>query len=166
MIDKILEAICAALLAATVLITFIAVIFRYVIGAALSWSFEVSLALLTYLTFVGCYLAMRKNAHLKVEVLVMRLPVPAQIVVFVFNQVVIFAIAAVMVIFGTRQMVMFHSQTTLVMELPLGLLYAAIPLSGMLMGLQTVTELLGGVRRWRRSEPIFDAGDEPPVAEV
>lgn len=166
MIDRILEAICAALLAATVLITFIAVFFRYVIGAALSWSFEASLALLTYLTFVGCYLAMRKNAHLKVEVLVARLPALAQALVFTLNQCVILAIAGVMVIYGMRQMVMFHSQTTLVMELPLSLLYAAIPLSGMLMALQSITELVGGIGRWRRREPVFITDDEPPPADL
>jgi len=165
-IDRILEVICAALLAATVLITFIAVIFRYVLGSALSWSFEASLALLTYLTFVGCYLAMRKNAHLKVEVLVARFPALAQVLVFAMNQLIIIAIAVVMVVFGMRQMLMFHSQTTLVLELPLSLLYAAIPLSGLLMALQAVTELFGGVGRWRRGELIFDAGDEPPLTDV
>lgn len=166
MIDRILEAVCAALLAATVLITFIAVFFRYVIGAALSWSFEASLALLTYLTFVGCYLAMRKNAHLKVEVLVARFPLLGQALVFTMNQCVIIAIAAVMVIYGMRQAVMFHSQTTLVMELPLSLLYAAIPLSGALMALQAVMELLSGLGRWRRREPIFDTDNEPPAADA
>jgi len=165
-IDRILEAVCAAILAATVLIAFIAVIFRYVIGAALSWSFEASLALLTYLTFIGCYLAMRKNAHLKVEVLVARFPVSGQALVFAFNQLVICAIAAVMVIYGMRQMVMFHSQTTLVMELPLSLLYAAIPLSGLLMALQAVIELVSGLGRWRRREPFYQVGDGPPTADV
>ncbi len=166
MIDRILEAVCAALLAATVLITFIAVIFRYVIGAALSWSFEASLVLLTYLTFIGCYLAMRKNAHLKVEVLVARFPILVQALVFTVNQCVIFAIAAVMVIYGLRQTVMFHSQTSLVMELPLSLLYAAIPLSGLLMALQAATETLSGLARWRRGEAIFDSGEQPPTAEL
>ena len=166
MIDRILEVICAALLGATVLITFIAVIFRYVLGSALSWSFEASLALLTYLTFVGCYLAMRKNAHLKVEVLVAKFPALVQVMVFTMNQLVIIAIAAVMVVYGMRQMTMFHSQTTLVLELPLSLLYAAIPLSGLLMALQSITELWGGVGRWRRGQLIFDAGDEPPLTDL
>ena len=166
MIDKILEAVCAAILAATVLIAFIAVIFRYVIGAALSWSFEASLALLTYLTFIGCYLAMRKHAHLKVEVLVARFPLPAQATVFAFNQLVICAIAAVMVIYGTRQVVLFHSQTTLVMELPLSLLYIAIPLSGLLMALQAVMELFDGLGRWRRREVIYRLDEGPPAADL
>jgi len=165
-IDRILEAVCAALLAATVLIAFIAVIFRYVIGSALSWSFEASLALLTYLTFLGCYLAMRKNAHLKVEVLAARFPVSVQALVFAINQLVIFAIAAIMVVYGMRQVLLFHKQTTLVMELPLSLLYTAIPLSGLLMGLQAAVELIGGVRRWRRGEAVFDHGEVPPAADL
>lgn len=157
MIDRILEAVCAALLAATVLIAFVAVIFRYVIGAALSWSFEASLALLTYLTFLGCYLALRKNAHLKVEVLVQRLPLWGQALVWTFNQLTIVAIAGVMVVFGARQVQLFHDQTTLVMELPVSLLYAAIPLSGLLMGLESAFRIRHGYRRWARGEPLFDA---------
>jgi TRAP-type C4-dicarboxylate transport system permease small subunit len=165
-IDKVLGAICAILLAATVLITFVAVIFRYVIGSSLSWSFEASLALVTYLTFLGCYLAMRKNAHLKVEVLVARLPLSAQILVFAFNQMVIFVIAAIMLLYGIRQVALFQSQTTLVMELPVYLLYAAIPISGFLMGMQSIVELTGGVARWRRGEAIFSLGDETSPADL
>lgn len=166
MIDKILGAICAALLAATVLVTFVAVIFRYVIGSSLSWSFEASLAFLTYLTFLGCYLAMRKNAHLKVEVLVARLPLAMQALVFAFNQCVILAIAGIMVVYGVRQTTMFHSQTTLVMELPVYLLYAAIPMSGLLMGIQSMVELVGSFGRWRRGEAIFSPGDETSPADL
>lgn len=166
MIDKILEAICAGILAATVLIAFIAVIFRYVIGSALSWSFEASLALLTYLTFLGCYLAMRKNAHLKVEVLVAKLPVALQALVFAFNQIVVFSIAAIMVIYGARQVWLFHDQTTLVMELPKSLLYTAIPLSGLLMGMQAVMELMNGIRRWRCGDAIFERGELSPKTDI
>jgi len=67
MIDRTLEAICAALLAATVLIAFTAVIFRYVLGSALSWSFEASLALLTYITFLGALFPIILNTMHGVE---------------------------------------------------------------------------------------------------
>ncbi len=83
MINRVLEAICTALLAVTVLIAFTAVIFRYVIGSALSWSFEASLVLLTYLTFIGSYLALRKHSHLKVDVFIRMLPPLGQVTVFV-----------------------------------------------------------------------------------
>ena len=74
MINRILEAICAALLLATVVIGFMAVIYRYVFDNALSWSFEALLGLLTYITFIGAYLALRKNAHLRVDLLASALP--------------------------------------------------------------------------------------------
>ena len=160
-LDRILEAVCAALLGATVLIAFIAVIFRYVIGASLSWSFEASLALLTYLTFLGSYLAMRQNAHLKVEVFAARLPVQLQLAVFVLNQAVVLGIAGVMIWYGMRQVVDFFSQTTAVMQIPIGWLYLAIPLSGALMTLQALVELVAGVQRGLSGQPLYSAADAP-----
>ena len=165
MIDRTMEAICVALLAATVLIAFAAVMFRYVIGSALSWSFEASLALLTYITFLGAYLAARKSAHLKVEVLVSRLPVLGQALVFSLNQMIILGIAYVMIHYGVRQLWLFHDQQSLVMEMPLGLLYAAIPLSGVLIGLQAAVEWIDALRRAARRKPIFQPGAAAPQAD-
>jgi len=166
MFDRILEAICAALLAATVLIAFTAVIFRYVLGSALSWSFEASLALLTYTTFLGAYLAARKSAHLKVEVLVARLPIPAQALVFSLNQMSILAIAYVMIHYGVRQLWLFHDQRSLVIEMPLSILYAAIPLSGLLIGSQALIEWIDALRRAARREPVFQSGAAAPPIDV
>jgi len=164
-INRFLEAVCAALLAATVLIAFAAVIFRYVIGSSLSWSFEASLALLTYTTFLGSYLAMRKSAHLKVEVLVIRFPVSLQGIVFLINKLIVLGIAAVMIVYGVRQVLLFQHQTTLVMEMPVSVLYAAIPLSGALMGLQAIVEFGEGLSRWRRGEALYESEDSSSVAE-
>lgn len=158
-LDRMLEAICAALLGATVLIAFIAVIFRYVIGASLSWSFEASLALLTYLTFLGSYLAMRQRAHLKVEVFAAKLPIPLQLVIFTINQAIVLAIAAVMIFYGAKQVAMFFSQTTAVMQIPIGWLYIAIPLSGALIGLQGTVETAAGIRRGCAGHALFSAAD-------
>lgn len=166
MINRCLEAVCAVILAAAVLIAFTAVIFRYVIGSALSWSFEASLALLTYLTFIGCYLALRKHSHLKVDVFIRRLPLLGQVVVFVVNQLLIGAIGAVMLYHGTRQVLLFQSQNTLVMEIPVGFLYAAIPLSGALMGLDALAVLVGGLRRFARGEPPMAFDELPTSAEL
>lgn len=155
MINRILGAICAGILAITVLITFIAVIFRYVIGSSLSWSFEASLALLTYLTFVGCYLALREHSHLKVDVLVRMLPPFGQVAMFSVNQFLIVAVGGVMLYYGGRQTLLFLDQKTLVMEIPSGFLYAAIPVSGFLMGIDAIATLADGWRRYANGEPLL-----------
>lgn len=162
MVNRILEAICAVILAATVLIAFASVIFRYVIGSALSWSFEASLALLTYLTFIGCYLALRKQSHLKVEVLVGKLPPAGQLACFVMNQSLVVVIGLLMVYQGGRQTLLFMDQTTLVMQISKAYLYAAIPLSGALMSLDSLAVLVSGLRRCARGEALYKAV-RPPV---
>ena len=135
------------------LIAFVAVIFRYVLDAALSWSFEASLILLTYLTFVGCFAALRRGAHLKVDVLAHALPPPARLVAFVAAQVVILAVCTVMVIWGAEQTMKFGSQTTTLIEMPRGPLYAIIPLSGLAMAIDTLARLVRGLRRAAQGEP-------------
>ncbi|MDP4796189.1 MAG: TRAP transporter small permease [Rhodospirillales bacterium] len=155
MINRILEAICAVILAVAVLIAFVSVIFRYVLGSSLSWSFEASIGMLTYLTFIGCYLAMRKNSHLRVDVFVNKLPRLGQFAVFALNQLLIVGIAWVMVYHGGRQAYLFADSPTLVMELPSGILYAIIPISGLLMGIDSMAGLVAGWHRLMNGGPAF-----------
>jgi TRAP-type C4-dicarboxylate transport system permease small subunit len=155
MINRALEAVCAVILAVAVLVAFVSVIFRYVIGSSLSWSFEASIGLLTYLTFVGAYLAVRKNSHLKVEVFVRMLGRRGQLAMFCLNQLIIVAIAWVMVYHGGRQAILFADSKTLVMELPSGILYGIIPISGLFIGLDAICGLVAGWRRAAAGGPLF-----------
>jgi|TARA_R110002049_G_scaffold23545_3_gene83384 TRAP-type C4-dicarboxylate transport system permease small subunit len=150
MINRILEAIIAALLLAAVSVAFLAVIYRYLLDNALSWSFEVSLALLTYITFLGSYLALRRGAHLKVDVFVRYLPNWAQGVLFLFNQVLIGGVGAIMAWYGGRQVVRFAEQTTNVLEISSAWLYAAIPLAGALICVDAVVQFARSLPRIRQ----------------
>jgi len=152
LIDRIIDAIMAVILAASVMIAFIAVVFRYVLNSALSWSFEVSLILLTYLTFIGSYAALRRGAHLKVDIIANMLSPAPRLVVFILAQVIILGVSAVMMIWGTEQAIKFATQTTTILEMPRGPIYAIIPLSGLLMGIDTMTRMIRGIRRAARGE--------------
>ena len=156
MINRILEAICAALLLATVVIGFMAVIYRYVFDNALSWSFEALLALLTYITFIGAYLALRKNAHLRVDFLANALPRPGQLVLFLCNQAIIGLIGLLMLRQGWRQTILFQDQTTQVLEISNAYLYAAIPVCGLLICIDALTRVFVGLRRYFAGEELHD----------
>lgn len=147
MLNRVLEAIVAAIMAVTVVIAFAAVIFRYVIGQALTWSFEALLALLVYMTFIGAYLALRRGAHLKIDVVVRMLPLRAQAGLFLFNQLVIAGVGAVMLIWGSQQALRFAARQTIVMELPLGPLYGIIPLCGLGILIEALLRIPAGLRR-------------------
>lgn len=159
MINRILEGVIAVLLVAAVGVAFLAVIYRYALNSALSWSFEVSLALLTYITFIGGYLALRKGAHLKVDLLLARMPFPMRGAAFLLNQALIGLIGWIMAWHGTKQMLRFSDQLTNVLEVSTSWYYAAIPIAGVLICLDAVTTTIRGLIRMSR-------GEEPVTAET
>lgn len=161
MINRILEALVAALLVAAVGVAFAAVVSRYALGSALSWSFEMSLALLTYITFLGAYLALRKGAHLKVDILVSRLPRLPRGMIFLFNQVIIGMIGWIMAWHGGRQVLRFADQTTTVLEISTTWYYAAIPIAGALIMLDAVVAGVRGLLRLVAGEEADPGNAEP-----
>ncbi|MFP3441763.1 TRAP transporter small permease subunit, partial [Pantoea sp. SIMBA_133] len=86
-----------------------------------------------YITFIGAYLALRKNAHLRVDFLANALPRPGRLMVFLCNQALIGLIGLLMLRQGWRQTVLFQDQTTQVLEISNAYLYAAIPVCGLLI---------------------------------
>jgi TRAP-type C4-dicarboxylate transport system permease small subunit len=145
-IDRVLEAILVVLLASVVVLAFAAVLFRYVLAASIPWAYEVLMALLVYITFLGSYVALRKNAHLRVDVLVRKLPPVGRTIVFVFNQLVIAGVSFVMLYWGARQAIRFARQTTIMLEIPVSILYVIIPICGTLMMLDALWVLVQGLR--------------------
>ena len=81
---KIFEKISVMLLALIVLITFANVIARYVFNNSLYWSFELTMMLLSYLSFIGFYIAFKNNRHLCSDVIFNKLPKKLQNFFFFF----------------------------------------------------------------------------------
>jgi len=68
-IGKLLEVVTTLCLVATVSITFLQVIFRYVLESPLSWSQEVSMMFFVYSIFFGTAFATKEGEHLEVDLL-------------------------------------------------------------------------------------------------
>jgi len=66
-----------ALLAAMVVVVFANVCMRYLLGASVIWSEEVSRHLMIWLTFVGSGMALRNGAQIGIDTLQDALPAPA-----------------------------------------------------------------------------------------
>lgn len=161
MINRFLEAVVAGLLVAAVGVAFTAVIYRYALDSALSWSFEISLALLTYISFLGAYLALRKGAHLKVDILVNKLPRVARGAVYLVNQAIIATIGWIMAWHGGKQVLRFADQTTNVLEISTAWYYAAIPIAGALMLIDAIVFAVLGITRLARGEEADPRNGKP-----
>ena len=73
-LDAAMIVLAAALVAATVVITCAAVFYRYVLNSALLWPEEIAGFLLVWISFIGAYLALRKEGHLSFDMLIEKLP--------------------------------------------------------------------------------------------
>jgi TRAP-type transport system small permease protein len=153
MLNRILEAIVACLMMLTVTIGFAAVVARYGFGRSFSWSFEALQALLVYMTFVSAFLALRKGAHLRIDVLFNLLPTYARIAVHILNQLTIAGVGGVMAFWGYQQALRFFWRKSLVMEIPMGLLYLIVPLCGAAILFHSLATLPRGISRIRQGLP-------------
>jgi TRAP-type C4-dicarboxylate transport system permease small subunit len=149
-LDKSLEAISVVLLFASAFIAFIAVITRYLMGFSLAWSFEVLMIMLTYITFICAYLALRKKMHLRIDFLYHRMPFVIQSVCFFIVYLVIASVAVVMVYWGFQQAFKFPGQVTEVMRIPVSTIYVVIPLSGLAILMSAIITIYHGFQRWRK----------------
>jgi TRAP-type C4-dicarboxylate transport system permease small subunit len=68
-IDAALFYLLSAGLAALVLICFAQVVARYIFAASFTWAEEVSIIILLWTTWLGASLAVKQNAHLRVQIL-------------------------------------------------------------------------------------------------
>jgi TRAP-type C4-dicarboxylate transport system permease small subunit len=50
------------------------VLYRYVFNLGQQWTEEVAISLMVWSVFLGCNMAIRKNAHIKVEIFITRIP--------------------------------------------------------------------------------------------
>ena len=71
---RVLEVVCAALLAAMAILLFIQVFGRYALHNPPDWTEELARTVFVYVTFVGGALAVARNTHLKIDTAVKLLP--------------------------------------------------------------------------------------------
>lgn len=122
----------AAILLALVIVLSLQVASRQLSFVYVPWTEEVSRLLFGWLAFLGTALAFQRNAHISISVLVDRARPQLRVAAAVFVRALVMAFAAIMVVYGIRLCLSTHLITT-VLQLPMWLIYAAIPVSGALI---------------------------------
>ncbi len=118
---------------------FVNVVLRYLFHYALAWSEELIREIIIYTTFIGCSAAIRTRSMITIDALVQIVPRLRRPLALVSHiSVLIFAV--LMVVFGIKmaylQVITF--QKTIILEIPLVVLYAILPLMGVMMFIRTI----------------------------
>lgn len=120
------------------------VLTRYIMGSQASWSEELARFLLIWIGILGAAYASGQKMHLAIELLKPKLKPGGQrrLTLFINLMVILFALT-VMVIGGLRLIYITQTlgQLSPALRLPMALIYAVVPLSGILVIYYKVLEL-------------------------
>ena len=128
-------------------VVFLQVVFRYVLRQPLFWSEELPRYLLIWMSFLAAALAQKQDAHINITLCLAPLSTRARQVLKILTDAVILAFLWVLVYSGglVTSITAHHRSTAL--QLPMGLVYAALPVGAVLMSLYLVLQIADAVRR-------------------
>lgn len=142
LLDRFCKSVIFTLFFLMVVTTFLQIIFRYVFSAPLTWSEELSRYCLVWLTFIGAAVGLRAKIHVAVEAVTRLLPAGLKLLIIRFNYLIITVFAAVLVKHGFELSLFNLNQLSPAMHIPIGLVYAAVPVGGLLIFIFAVEKLV------------------------
>jgi len=134
------------------------------IGHPWLWLQEVTSTLFIYAIFIGAAVATRRNDHLYLTAISEALHGTPRLIVEIVIRLVVLAVAFCLIWFGYINYLRGFGSFRLPSGTPIASLYAVIPLSGILIALFTVEQLVNGIRNgFDHPEPPEDDLAIPPV---
>jgi TRAP-type C4-dicarboxylate transport system permease small subunit len=116
------------------------------IGHPWLWLQEVTSTFFIYAIFVGAAVATRRNDHLYLTALSEALHGTPRLLVEILIRIVVLGVAGCLIYFGYVNFLRGFSSFRMPSMTPIASLYAAIPLSGVLIVLFTIEQLVNGIR--------------------
>lgn len=141
-LDAGLEAVVAALMATMCITVFLGVLFRFVLLDPLTWTEEVGRLSLVWVTFLGTYLAYRRNLHISIDVIRKRTSWRTQRIIHLVSIVLVGLFMVMLVAQGAHYSRAFLGSVTPLLGIPLGVVYAALPVCAALLLATIVVDLI------------------------
>jgi TRAP-type C4-dicarboxylate transport system permease small subunit len=157
-VEHMLMILCGVTLTGFSTTVFLDVVTRS-LGHPWLWLQEVTMTFFVYGIFAGAAAATRRNDHLYLSAIAEAMTGRTRLFLETFNRLVVLGAALCMVWFGYLNFLAGFGNFRMPSMTPLASLYAAIPLSGGLIALFTVEQLVNG---WRNG---FAGRDPEPAAE-
>jgi TRAP-type C4-dicarboxylate transport system permease small subunit len=117
------------------------------IGYPWLWLQEVTSTLFVYAIFTGAAVATRRNDHLYLTAVAEALHGTPRLVVEILIRLVVLGVATCLIYFGYINFLRGFTSFRMPSMTPIASLYAAIPLSGLLIALFTIEQLVNGCRK-------------------
>jgi TRAP-type C4-dicarboxylate transport system permease small subunit len=160
-LERIIMVLCGICLTGFVTSVFFDIVTR-TIGRPWLWLQEVTSTFFIYGVFIGAGVAIRRADHLYLTAISESMHGRTRLATEIFNRCVVLFAAFCMMYFGVINVVQGLGNFRMPSMTPLSTFYAAIPLSGFLVALFTIEQLVNGWRHGFEGDPT-KAGDQKHV---
>ena len=134
------------------------------IGHPWLWLQEVTSTLFIYAIFIGAAVATRRNDHLYLTAISEAMHGTPRLIVEIVLRAVVLGVACCLIWYGYINFLRGFGSFRLPSGTPIASLYAVIPLSGGLIALFTIEQLVNGIRNgFDHPEPAEDDLAIPPI---
>ena len=135
------------------------------IGAPWLWLQEVTSTLFIYAIFIGAATATRRNDHLYLTAIAESMHGTPRLIVEIIIRLVVLAVSFCLIWYGYLNYVRGFGSFRLPSGWPIAYLYIIIPLSGILIALFTIEQLVNGcINGFDHPEPPSDDGHAIPFS--
>ena len=133
MLDRAVDALCSSMCLGLTAISFVAVICRYVFNSSLTWSEELTRYMFIWVVFLGAAIGVRERTHIAVDLFAGRLGLRGDAALSWIERLATLAFAGFVAIPGWTFVIVGMGNRSAAMEIPMGFVYAAPVVGGLLM---------------------------------
>ncbi|MBD8014616.1 TRAP transporter small permease [Planococcus wigleyi] len=126
------------LLVIMVLLVFFQIVSRAMFSTSFSWTNELARYMMVWLAFLGGGIAFQHNAHIGIEAIVERFSVRWQKFIQLAVMVICISFFIILIVTGLEFTTSSMTQSSPALNIPMGLVYLALPISGILQILNVV----------------------------
>lgn len=141
-LGKIVQFVCSATIAMISIAVFTQVIARFVFNAPIFWIEEFAIDLMIWMILLGSALATASRSHTRITFFINLLGDKARGVVEIFTQFLCMAFMLYISYYSLGNVASTMKNLTTALRIPRGLLYAALPVSGVLIALYDLCNMI------------------------
>ena len=147
---------CQIMFVGMVVICFAVVVNRYVLKTPMAWGEPVVLLCMVYMSLVSAALAIRKDTHIRMQVIDFLVPKKVICVLRGFAQMLIFGFGVFMIIYGAQFTELAGRNVITGVGIKSSWLYIACPIAGVAMCLMELERFINCIDRIRRGVTLVE----------
>ncbi len=136
---------------AALIFLFANVVLRYGFNYTLAWSEEFVRIVIIYSTFIGASIAIKQRSMIRIDAIVQIFPKLKPGLTY-YTNVLMLIFASMMIYYGYKMAELQYvtHQKTIIMQIPLSIIYAIMPVTGILMLIRTVMVIIQDILSSKR----------------